>query len=72
MKKEKSKLSDHLHVRLSRWEMNRIKGLAGLYAFGNVSLWVIYAALNAPRKHLEVDELHESTRKKIKRPSGRR
>jgi len=37
-------------IRFSKEEENRIQMLADLYADGNFSKWVRYAALNAPRQ----------------------
>lgn len=38
--------------RVSRWEKNRIKGLARDYAQGDISLWIRHAVLNGERKYL--------------------
>lgn len=47
----------NIQIRVTEKEKNRIKMLADLYAFGNVSAWITYAALNAPRKRLTADEV---------------
>lgn len=62
------KLIKKIELRVSEFEKNRIKWLADRYANGNISLWVVYCALNAPRKEINFDEMEDSTRK---RPSKR-
>lgn len=52
MRKKKPVRSLTLQVRLTEWELNRIKGLAGIYAGGNLSLFVVHASLNAPREKI--------------------
>jgi hypothetical protein len=52
-----------IQVRCSEQEKNYIKGLAGIYAGGNLSLWLMHGAKNAPREFLVVQE-----QKKKKRP----
>lgn len=64
----KKKLTEILHIRVSEIEKNRIKFLAEKFANGNISLWVTYCALNAPREKLDHEHLKESTRKKTKPP----
>jgi hypothetical protein len=39
--------------RFAEKEFNKIQLLADMYAGGNVSEWIRYAALNAPRKILK-------------------
>lgn len=39
-----------IQIRLTEFELNRIKILAKKYANGNMSAWIIHGALNAPRK----------------------
>jgi len=51
------KLSERGAFRCTEKEMNRIIWLAGHYAGGNVSRWVVYAALNAERKFLTMNEI---------------
>jgi hypothetical protein len=46
------KLSEYIQFRLTPYEKNRIRGLAKLYADGDMSLWLRWAGLNAERKHL--------------------
>lgn len=62
MGKEKDKLTKQINIRVSPYEMNFIKGLAGLYAEGNVSVFLVYAAFNAERKMITEDDLVESKR----------
>ena len=40
-------------VRCTLQELNRVKGLAKLYAGGDVSKWMRHAAVNGPRRHLK-------------------
>lgn len=42
-----------IQVRVTRGEQDRIRWLAGQYTNGNVSEWMLYAALEAPRKLLK-------------------
>lgn len=63
VKKEKDKLTEQLNIRLSSYEKNFIKGLAKMYANGNVSLFLVYAAFNSDRKFLNEDDLLESKRR---------
>lgn len=71
MSKEKEKLSEVITIRVSPYEKNFIKGLAKLYAQGNMSLFLVYAAFNSERKFLEEDDLFESKRnvRKGRKPS---
>lgn len=39
-----------LSLRVSQYELNRIRGLAKIYAGGDVSVWMRWAAFNAERK----------------------
>lgn len=59
---EKEKLTEQINIRMTRYEKNFIKGLADLYAQGNVSLFMVYAAFNSDRKMLGEDDLRESKR----------
>jgi len=49
------KLSEHIQIRLTKYEKNRIRGLAKVYAGGDMSLWLRWAGLNAERKYLIYD-----------------
>lgn len=53
-----------LRVRAGERTANRIKMLADLYAGGNVSLWMRYAALNAPLRFLVAPETKQPRGKK--------
>lgn len=57
------KLSKKIELRCSDYEKIRIKWLADKYAGGNISLWLIYAAINAPRKKIDQSDIRHSTRK---------
>lgn len=59
----KSKLNDTIEIRVSTLEKNRLKGLAKLYAGGNLSLWLVYAGLNVERKNLKETDLWDSARR---------
>lgn len=52
-----------LKIRVSRLEKERIKFLADKFAGGNMSLWITYCALNAPRKKIKPEEIEETKRK---------
>lgn len=41
-----------VNIRFSEYEKNKIQMLANVYANGNLSKWLTYAGLNAPRKYL--------------------
>ena len=58
----KNKLTEIITIRVSPYEKNFVKGLAKLYAQGNMSLFLIYAAFNSERKFLKEDDLKESKR----------
>lgn len=48
-----TKRMDYIQIRVNRQEKNKIKGLARLYAGGDVSLWMRWAGVNAERKFLK-------------------
>lgn len=48
----KSNKSYKIQFRISEYEKNKIKMFAEKYADGNLSAWLIYAAINAPRKFI--------------------
>lgn len=50
MKRKKPVRSHVLQIRVTEFEKNRIRGLAKIYAKGNTSLFVVHAAINAPRE----------------------
>ena len=66
MEREKQKLTERINIRLSPYEKNFIQGLSRLYADGNISLFLVYAAFNCERKVLDETDLVESKRKKRK------
>ena len=66
-------LNEYIHIRVSRYEKNRLKWLADKYADGNVSLWMIYASLNVNREFIKPEDLKESKRKRVRgRKNGTR
>jgi hypothetical protein len=48
--------STQIQIRTTEFEKNRIKILADKYAGGNISAWILYGALNAPRKFLKKEK----------------
>jgi len=62
----KEKLNTTLQIRLTTKEKNQIKMLAGLYAGGNISLWIIYSSLSVDPKFLRNNEIKLSKRNKKK------
>lgn len=62
MKKKKPVRSHVLQIRVTEFELNRLKGLASIYAKGNLSLFVVCAAINAPREY--VTDEHRNGKKK--------
>lgn len=46
------KRTEYIQIRVTTKEKNFIKGFARLYAGGDISLWLRYAAVNAERKFL--------------------
>jgi hypothetical protein len=64
-KRRPDKMLTTIQVRCTEQEKNYIKGIAGIYAGGNVSLWIMHGAKNAPREHLVPDI---PIKKKTKRP----
>ena len=66
-------LNEYIHIRVSKYEKNRLKWLADKYADGNVSLWMIYASLNVNREFIKPEDLKESKRKRVRgRKNGTR
>lgn len=63
MKKEYDKLTETIIIKVSPYEKNFIKGLADLYAQGNMSMYLVYAAFNSERKFIEPDDLRECNRR---------
>jgi len=56
MKKKKHPREEILQIRVTEYEKNRITGLASIYAKGNTSLFVVHAAMNAPRVFITNDD----------------
>ena len=46
------KRDEWIQIRVNTKEKNRIKGLANLYAQGDLSTWIRWAAINGERKFL--------------------
>jgi len=64
----KKELTTKIDIRVSQFEKNRIKWLADKYANGNVSLYLIYHAMNAPRKEVDPKDLKEFSNRRKKGP----
>lgn len=62
MKKDRQKKERRVELRLSVHDDARIRKLAELYAGGNISKWITYAALNAPRKIISKKSARAFTR----------
>ena len=69
MTSRNKQLTEKIEIRVSEFEKNRLKWLANKYANGNVSLYLIYHGMNAPRKEIDPDHLKEYSqrRKHIKK-----
>ena len=59
-------LTEKIEIRVSPFEKNRIKWLADKYANGNMSLYLIYHGMNAPRKEVSADHLEEYSKRRKK------
>lgn len=57
MKKKNPTKNRTIRFRASEFSANRIEWLAKTYAEGNVSLWLEWAALNAPRFYITKADL---------------
>ena len=66
VKREKS-LTEYIHIRVSEFEKNRLQWLSNKYADGNLSLYLIYHAMNAPRKKIDPENLKEYSNRHKKR-----
>lgn len=62
----KKELTEKIEVRVSEFEKNRLRWLANKYANGNLSLYVIYHAMNAPRKEINPEYLKEFSKRNKK------
>lgn len=49
----KTNLDQKIEARCTKFEKSKIKFLAKIYAKGNMSLFVIYSALNMPKENLK-------------------
>ena len=56
MPKNKPKKCEIIRVRCPTKEKNRMKHLASIYAEGNLSRWIRYAALEAVRRKISEEE----------------
>lgn len=52
-KPAKNPMGKGLRFRMTLKDENRVRGLAKLYASGDLSKWLRHAALNAPRRFLK-------------------
>jgi hypothetical protein len=62
--------SKTLKVRAGDFAAARIQWLADTYAGGNVSLWIRYAALSAPRRFLIAESKQARGKKKVPAKKG--
>lgn len=62
MGKKKEFKTERIELRLSVQARAKIEKLAELYAGGNISKWVEYASLNAPRKIIDKKSARVFTR----------
>lgn len=68
MTNRKKELTEKIEIRVSEFEKNRIKWLAGKFANGNVSLFMIYHAVNARNKEIDPSDLAEYSKRRKKGP----
>lgn len=68
MTTRKKELTEKIDIRVSEFEKHRIKWLADKYANGNVSLYLMYHGMNAPRKNIEPEYLKEYSNRRKKGP----
>jgi hypothetical protein len=59
-------LNNYIQIRVSVYEKHRLKWLAKKYADGNLSLYLIYAALNIDRKRIKPNDIKDSKRNRLK------
>jgi len=65
-KTRKKELTEKIEIRVSEFEKNRLKWLAQKYAGGNVSLYMIYHAMNAERKEISPENISEYSKRRKK------
>ncbi len=58
--------NNFIQIRVTTYEKNKIRGLAKLYAAGDMSLWIRYAAMNVERRHLVYSEYEIKKAAKVK------
>lgn len=46
-----------MHQLVTEREKNHLQMLANTYAGGNLTAWLVYGGMNAPRKYLSADEV---------------
>jgi hypothetical protein len=51
-------------IRMTEQEYNRLVVLSELYAGGNLSLWITWAAINGPRKFITKKDLEPKPKKR--------
>lgn len=59
-KKLVQKMDCTIQVRLTSQEKNKIRARAQIFAGGNISLWMIHAALNTQGEYLVIPEKKEA------------
>jgi hypothetical protein len=59
-----NKKTEVLQIRLTPKEKNQIRMLAKVYADGDVSTWIRWAAINAERKFIKKDSINKVFRSK--------
>lgn len=62
----RKELIKKIEIRVSEFEKNRLQWLADKYANGNVSLYLIYHGMNAPRKEIDPKNLLEYSKRRKK------
>ena len=63
----KKELTEFIQIRVSEFEKNRIKWLSQKYAGGNISLYLVWSAMNANRIEIKPEILSDySKRRKVK------
>jgi len=67
MTTRRKELTEKIETRVSEFEKNRIQFLADKYANGNVSLFMVYHAINAPRKEIDEKDLADYSKRRRKK-----